>query len=405
MLTLLDILLLVICMHTATASPFRRYQNTTSIQQHSSLSRPNLAQVHTVASSSDAMSAVAKRPSQPSQEIARILQNSRVEGSSDACESMLASSTTGAGNADKGLANGYWRTSSSPSVAHKVVPTHGSSSSFQAHRNETIQKPNDGHWGKHGEGRQSSSTTTLTLYTTVQPLQHPISSDSAYASSEQGASSSILSKTGSSASAPVSSSGAGAETTKKTRHHKPASSPAVYGTLTLTYSTTSDTTSGLVTLTLSHSSKPRKTNHPKHTRQKQHTKHRKTSPTHAAPSSSFAYPLPKSSPTNKDSPSSATVDPVNTSKGGSWPSFSYSPPNPSSDSLPAVVSQQPHGHKSSSFISSTTTTGIGGITIVPVNPDATTIYITVTTTTTDAGVTTTVAQDTVTVGNGGWWGQ
>lgn len=71
----------------------------------------------------------------------------------------------------------------------------------------------------------------------------------------------------------------------------------------------------------------------------------------------------------------------------------------SSSALPtgassAIESQQPPSASSSSVQSTTTTTGIAGITIVPVNPDATTIYVTVTTT--DAGVTTTIARETVT---------
>lgn len=172
------------------------------------------------------------------------------------------------------------------------------------------------------------------------------------------------------------------------------------------------------------------------------------------PSPSFAYPYPhhgpESSASSSASGSTVTVDPIATSYSAPSVSYSYSPrqssnvpsdgtpafstsyiysPQDSSSSrapqpyLPTVVTDQPSSEATSTISISTTstpavlspttssssssmsglstssdqsedTTSLGGITIVPVNPDLTTIYVT--TTTTDAGMTTTIAEATIT---------
>ena len=268
--------------------------------------------------------------------------------------------------------HGTQSTAGSPSFSFTYAPTSSIASRSKSQRAE----------------HSTSSTTTLTFYTTVHP-----GGDGGKTRSSSGGfpTQSITGSQSLSLSHAATSSVASRSETKETEYSTSSTStpPAIWGSYTLTYavsSSQSTVSTARSPSTKSTSSWTAATSTATATIQRH--------------SSAFAYPTPSSSTENP-----ATVDPIHTTASAPPPVFTWSPtsssglqplgpPYQSTDGLPSIITQPSPTSSATSLTTSTSSSGIAGITIVPVNTDATTIYITVTTT--DPGATTTVAKKTVT---------
>ena len=352
MRVLLALVAISLCASETLAGPLRRYTNSTSTQISPSRSHLASLQVNAAHEASSHPSA-----STTLQSISSTLPLRDVgsASSSSGCESMSSSysntQSVQTSTRQRGFAQHISPSSNAGSGPSLItISTISPSSTPTAHQNGTASRPVGAFGGRQPAVKQSSrSTTTLTLYTTVPPHApasssipasgHSALSDSSIAPSERAGSSMHASSSGASEFSTASS----ADTTKR-KGQKPT---------------------------------------------KPTSKHRPA----------FAYPWPKRP--EHGSTASVTVDPVQPSYTASTLTYSYNPqPDQTSRGLPPIVTQH-HPSKGTSDATptsspSTTSSTIAGITIVPVNPDATTIYMTVTTTTTDAGQTTTVAKQTVT---------
>ena len=334
MLTLLDILLIVLCAHRTSAGPLPRYLNTTSVQ---------ISSFTTYLASP---SAAAATPMQRQEGVAVY---------SEPCDSMTL-----------------------------PIPTSSAGASVQP--NATLAS---------SSSQYADRTSTLTLYTTRSP--------SAQNSGVRGVGSVPTSQSSASlisfSFSYVPTSGtASASETWITSHTTSSSSTVVTESTSSTYMLSSQTLTVVQSTSTAFSPS------------KSALSSAKPTLGHPHPWPGFAYPLPDTTKAEFSSAATTTADAVWTTRSALPPVYSWSPTSssslqpvlaPSSQStvlggLPSIVTQQPPSSSSSSTTSaiSTTSGGIAGITIVPVNTAATTIYITVTTT--DAGVTTTVAEQTVT---------
>ncbi|KAK3709954.1 hypothetical protein LTR37_010573 [Vermiconidia calcicola] len=384
MLSIFDILLTVLCTRAAIASPVRRYLNTTSIDRYPyniALASPKASIGITLSDGPQAITLITtSAASMPARS------THTVDIASSACpdDSELASPT--------GL----------------PTPAHDSSAKETLPTSHAGIRPTGKYNGQHAaDGRSDHGTTTLTLYTTLAPLTQTRGFSQAPGSSKQHGSYGGPSQIGGSSTTLLSTTATNAETSKNTERAKPSSSPLVWGTFTLTYDMPSESATSSVIATPSHTSKPGKTRRPKH-----------INATPTRESSAFSSSHATVSPSDVGSSSAATVDPTQPSQSAASPSYSYSPPeqstrphsrpeqptsNPApsqsysysptgqpSLGLPPVVSQQFSTSSTAVAVSSSTTSAIGGITIVPVDPAATTVFVTVITT--EAGVTMTVAK-------------
>ena len=212
---------------------------------------------------------------------------------------------------------------------------------------------------QYAGGENTRGTTTLTLYTTILPNKHVSTSSQLSASPSQAASYEFSS----SASSVMQPSGASSDYSQpgQAESTEAANSP-------------------------------------------------KSGPSASPSSSSPVHPLPDTTKGRHPKAASVTVDPVKPSGSNDFPNYSYSPsttkrrrphtPPFQPGGLPTIITQQPPAAgptdapvstpaSSKAVETSSSSSAIAGITIVPIDPDsnATTIYITVTTTTTDAGVT------------------
>ncbi|KAK5124550.1 hypothetical protein LTR85_001767 [Meristemomyces frigidus] len=342
------------------------------------------------------------------------------------------SSTSGENSVASNNAQALVATESVTSFSFSYAPaqpntTVAGSSTFSS----SVSQPGNGSSPAHG-------TTTLTLYTTVPPNAVASATTPSIDSTSSGASLTMASSGASVSSSKehVSSSAKGATTTSPADSSQSGSdasslstiahsssvsitsqieagsstgtaSAAVYGSLTLTYSASADSATLPTTLT------------PMSTYISSsvvgHTSAMATQSSAATPSSwthssmSFVYPLPDTSSTlgttsaTSSASAASTADPVQASD-TSHPFFTYSAASTSTQGspgstgrptgLPDIVSQA-SGQGASASTIRTSSSGVAGITIVPVNPNA--VTVTVTTTELDAGKTTTVAEKTVTV--------
>lgn len=381
---MLDILLIVLCARAGLASPVRRHLNTTSIDRNSyniALASPKASIGITL---SDGPQAITLITSSAASRPARSTHNVDIANSDCADDSESASST--------GL----------------PTPAHDSSAKGMLPTSEASSRSTRKYNGQHAaDGRSDHGTTTLTLYTTIAPVTQTRGSGQAPGSSKQHGSYVGPSAIDASSTTLAPTTAASAGTSKNTERAKPSSSPLVWGTFTLTYDMSSKSAISSVIATPSQTSKPGKTGRPKHTKA-----------TLTRECSAFSSSHATLSPFNVGSSSSATVDPIQPSQSAESPTYSYSPPEQStrphsrpeqptsnnalsqvysysptgqpSVGLPPVVSQQYPTSSTAGAVSSSTSSAIGGITIVPVDPVATTVSVTVITT--EAGATTTVAK-------------
>lgn len=351
MLSLRNSLIAALCVQQSLAGPVRRYLNTTSsaieAAQVSSVdtqfprpftfptqppteTRPTPQAEHT------SVDTQFPRPFTFSTSGTSPMQKAGTTNSDSDCLSMTASSNAGESSLPV-------ITTANPSAA-----ANSSTTQDAVHTITTRTRAQHGTGGPFRGGQQGgkvSSTTTLTLFTTVTP--HVQASGS---------------------HAPSGSSAAGSSQAQPTQA-APTSNIATWGTYTITYTPSSSAATSAA-----------------HTEGSQNSS---LFPSSSASSSATTTALSQSIPVAPTV--SFSFDP--TSAASSATSLPPVVSQSSASAPPAPTQQSPNGPPSPAP-TPTSPSGPAGITIVPINTDATTIYLTVTTT--DAGATTTLPGVTVT---------
>lgn len=444
MLSVLDVLLVILSATPASASPVRRWLNNSSVATSWSSKPAALPLNHTVTATlrHEAVDLAYTTSSDDCDDMSTAAYSSPTW---PAALSTIQTRTIGANGAydddqtHTAPAQQYHQASSpasygsSTSQATPRISSHGGAppyavTSEATHPNSTTTGPSGHGAAKPYVSSSLSGTTTLTLYTTIGPdVSSAPTATGAYSSAQSigdnggGTSEAASTFSGQATSFVAYSSlpSSSATATVSRGQSGPQSSPVAYSSPREAASSSFDTFSSL------QSDRPIRTRHGNTHAVASQTEY----PSAGVPSSSSppAYPQPAQSSSTS---STVTVDPVPISYSAPPQAYSYSSqpsittttttsagstaaatsaggyPEPQHSYgngtpwLPTLVtgsdasSAQTSSSSSSSLSSSPTTSSMAGITIVPVNPDAQTVYVTVTTT--EAGMTTTVTGPTVT---------
>lgn len=449
MLSVLDILLLVLSSAPASASPVRRWLNTSSSEASLPSSAPVSLPLNTTTPIEHAAADAAYNTASddcedmsntavPAPTWPAALNSIRPSDNTANAAYSDAQATPPQTQAYRGASrpDAYASSTSSPAVLSTTVeaPQPYTVTSLGKHANATSPAATGGYGAAEPYGSSSvPGTTTLTLYTTV-GLNHggPSSASSTVAESYPSASLSAsatadrgLSAYGgqTTSMAAYTNTGGYESKTSPQQHPNSKTPPKPYGSQSaLAYSSVETSSSSPAEESTRTRHRPHRPTIPAYTAPSSQAQQYTSTTDHYGSQDPTGYPgadtTSSSTPADTDT---VTVNPVPTSYSPPSQAYSYSPQTTTStthsppDEPPVLPTSRAYSHspdssatdspalptvvtESASSATETTisssATSMAGITIVPYDPDATTVYVTVTTT--DAGVTTTVAGPTVT---------